>query len=627
MLVAQPMPHLEARSEVSSPDVKIHTPTPSRARFCWLAVLIVVLGVANHARSLGWGFVYDDHFQQLILRGLGGESAPPVWSLYDFGPRPGSEDWSSEWGYRPWWTESEYSVRFFRPVSSLSLLLDYAVYGRWAPGYHITNLCLFAVLLAMCFGLYLDLGVSRRAALWALAFLAFEDVNILPVCWIANRNTLLAVLFIVATIRTVHRYRRSGRRRYLPAAAICFAMACASKESGIVALPLTAAYLLFFDKNARAASWPGRALLLLRSPVCWILLAIALAFAGYYAANGYGTYSAGYALPWSSPDRYLVGVLMLVPIGLATLLLGLISDLLPMYAEYIPLAAGLSAAALAVAAYVASRCIKRTPVLGFAILWAVVSLLPVAGMEISDRLYMTASVATALLIGLFLDGVGSFRARWSARQFGRLALAGWVCFFGILLTFPATRTRSRIFTSMARYDAAIIENADLGPRGNDPRASAHNTVRAAFLLNAPSALLALTIAPTWAVLHDDNGITFYPLQLGRRPLTWTRQDAYTMTLTSQSTALLDHRVERLLRAHADPIPEGHTFETPEFVATAVVTEPNGIRTLRLRFKSDLDDSAYRFLAMRNGRLEAIAPPAVGHSIELDEVASLLPIVP
>ena len=233
-----------------------------RAR--WLVVALIVVGTANHARSLGWGFIWDDYFHQLALRqGLEGGPLRP-WSLYDFGPRPEAGETLFEAGMMPWWTDADFKVRFFRPVSSLSIWLDYRLYDDWAPGYHLTSLLLFAVLLGLAFRMFRALGVSEAASLWALAFLALEDGHFLPVGWIANRNTLLASIFALATILCVHHQRRGNSWVGLIPAVLCFLLTCGSKESGLVVFPLIGLYLLLFDRavpdeSLRQAEQAGRA--------------------------------------------------------------------------------------------------------------------------------------------------------------------------------------------------------------------------------------------------------------------------------------------------------------------------------------------------------------------------------
>ena len=56
-----------------------------------LPVLIIVLGVALHAHSLTWGFLYDDFIHQSIFRYPDTFQGMQPWDVYDYGwqPQPG----------------------------------------------------------------------------------------------------------------------------------------------------------------------------------------------------------------------------------------------------------------------------------------------------------------------------------------------------------------------------------------------------------------------------------------------------------------------------------------------------------------------------------------------------------
>src|SRR5262245_51932476 len=104
-----------------------------------VALLLAALALL-HAPSLGWGFFADDFGQRLVLEHPDEHPTMRPWSLYDFGD-PNSPGVRED-ALFPWWTESDWRGRFFRPLTSLSLWLDHVVWGRFAPGHHLTNLAL-----------------------------------------------------------------------------------------------------------------------------------------------------------------------------------------------------------------------------------------------------------------------------------------------------------------------------------------------------------------------------------------------------------------------------------------------------------------------------------------------------
>jgi hypothetical protein len=581
-----------------------------------LAAALVLLGMANNAWSLRWGFQYDDYLHQFVLRGLAKGSQIHVWNLYDFGPRGGTEYPQSEWRFHIWWADPDFKVRFFRPVTSLTIVLDYCLYHNWAPGYHLTSLLLLGALLALTYRLYRELGAPPGAALWALAILALSPVHLVPVGWIANRNAVLAALLTVATVLMVHRNQRTGSRPYLLAGIGCFLLACGSKESGLIALPLIGLYLFLFDLRSESEGFGRRLTRLITSPTLLIFALLAVSYLGFYLACGYGTRSVVYPTPWGSPLQCLARLVVLIPVGLFSLFFGFPADLIPVHPQLTwPVTVG--AIVLLVAfGRVLFRVVKPAPLVLFALGWAGLSLLIETGADLSDRLLVDAAIGTSLLTGLFLCSLPPLSKRIAARQYASLVLGGVLLTAGVVSAIPAGAARAKYFGEMATLDRQAILDADLDANAPAPRS--------VFIVNCPSSLLALSMSATWGVARNDSGTCVFPLQMGRRPLIWKREGPRTMTLTSKGSAFLDHRLERIFRTTDAAPSQGTTFSSPLFTATALAVEPTGIRTVRFEFKQNLDNPSYRFLIWRDGRMTAIKPPAIGQNIELPEVRALSP---
>jgi hypothetical protein len=122
---------------------------PARPRrWLWL----VPFGLALHLPTLGMGFFTDDYSHQIILQGAEHPTLRP-WSLYDFGGVPAPDEPGRQFGFFPWWTSPDWKIRFFRPLTSLTLWLDHFLFGRWSVGYHLTSLAWFAGILILIGGL------------------------------------------------------------------------------------------------------------------------------------------------------------------------------------------------------------------------------------------------------------------------------------------------------------------------------------------------------------------------------------------------------------------------------------------------------------------------------------------
>jgi hypothetical protein len=579
----------------------------------WAVALLVVLGMSLHLPSTRWGFLWDDFLHQGVLRY--GDMIPEVspLNLYDYRVRPEAGETLSDLGLFPWWTSKDFRVRFFRPVTSLSIYLDYLLYGGWAPGYHFTNILLFGLLLLLAGRLYRNLGCERTALFWALAFLALEDIHLLPVGWIANRNSVVADVFVVATLLGVDRHRRTGRRSALVWAVLSFVLACSAKETAFTALGLVGCYLFFLDDPGGEERTPRSILRVLRSRVFWLFATVAGIYVVVYILTGHGTNTALYSTPWQNWGSFIIRIATFFPVAAGSLFFGVSTDLV--YAK--PHLQGTIALALvpavALLAYVMWCRLRRNKLAGFAAGWILIALAPAAGVPTSDRLLIDASLGSSLLLGLFLEDLLTGRPApgiaWKARN----AVAFLLLLCGPVMAAPMTWFRGNAFYRMAAADREVIERTEL-PRGKEGPVQV-------FLLNPPSSVLALTMLPTWTVLHQDPGPSFYSLQMARRPWKWRREGERSLIVTFGSPPLLTHRYERLFRTSLEPPKIGEVFETAAFRATVLETSEGGVRRVRLDFERELDNPHYHFLIWRDEELQRISPPRPG------EVASFAAAVP
>ena len=100
----------------------------------WRLFAVILFGLVLHVPTLNMGFFADDYTHQLILQGLVDHPTMRSWNLYDWGetPRPGDSTYES--GAFPWWSSNDWKGRFFRPLTSMTLWLDHAMFGEWALG-------------------------------------------------------------------------------------------------------------------------------------------------------------------------------------------------------------------------------------------------------------------------------------------------------------------------------------------------------------------------------------------------------------------------------------------------------------------------------------------------------------
>lgn len=573
--------------------IRIAGPSPLAPAWRVGLALVLLAGLLLQLPTLTVGFFADDYVHQLVLA----EDAPPTpvprWNLYDFGT---AEDWAefgSARGSLPWWTASDWKIRFFRPLTSLALMLDHALWGARPLGYHATNLLLWLALLVLVERLYRALGLAPRTATLALSVFALSDASSIAVGWIANRNSLFEALAATGALLAVLR-GRSGLALALGLGAAL------SKESGAFALLVV----------ALVSALRGRA----RPALAGVLLFGAhLAF---LALCGYGTRSLFYATPWSDPGRFLANLSTLSGAGVLALLGPLPLDLVTLYPAAQP---GLSVLGVLVGWPLAAWILRRVPrgerlIPG---LWTLLFLVPQGGVAPADRLLFVPAIGAAALLARAWQAE---RARWPALSRGRRA--------GVLVLALSVTLGSGLYLlvqnadglpGMARHVRAKALATDVGPRALGQRE--------VLVLQTESQMQAFTLSATWLVEGDDPTVRFWVLQSGTRALRWTRTGERSFELETLGRPFLDGPFERVYLSD-DAVPEpGTRWRTELFEVEAVGADAGGLHRIRVTLSRSLDDPALRFVRPLEGVLTALAPPAIGGALELAEAVATRAFVP
>jgi hypothetical protein len=160
---------------------------------------------------------------------------------------------------------------FFRPIVSLSFVLDHAIFDRAPLGYGLTNLGLLFACVGMLYLLFravgLRAGMAVGAALvWALNY---QGIN-MAVLWISGRTALMVTLWAVAAAW-------AWTRRLRVTAALFAMLAMWSKEEGFVVPAILTAWALI-DAGHHGAGWDSRTMRVVRQTwPLWVVTAASLA--------------------------------------------------------------------------------------------------------------------------------------------------------------------------------------------------------------------------------------------------------------------------------------------------------------------------------------------------------------
>lgn len=377
------------------------------------AIGLAAITLAVFSPTLSAGFVYDARLQILTDT-----------FLHD----PGN--WLDVLSFR---VLARDVLDFNRPVHLASLMLDATVWGTEPFGYHLTSVLLHAANAVLVWLLVRDVlsgddapgqgsegrGAPRTRALVALLaalLFAVHPVVVEAVAEPTFREDLLAAAFTLGAVVLAARHQPSAgndARRALGCAALCL-LAVASKESGVAAPAVLAAFWWLFRGGARTRFWGmaiGGGLALATAFLAARFLLEPTPSRIFETRPGYPGGSFAGAMTLEPRILALYAQLIALPVNLSADY-GLFSVRhLPLWAALVVLAALVGAAAVAV--------VRDRRIL-FGVLLVLLPLLPVSNLvpiyrAAADRYLYFPMAGVACIVACLLDRLAA-RATEQTRQ-------------------------------------------------------------------------------------------------------------------------------------------------------------------------------------------------------------------
>jgi len=138
-----------------------------------------------------------------------------------------------------------HSAAYFRPLLTISLMLDYQLGGATPFMYHFTNIILHIIAACLVFVFLKKLDYGKYLAfLFSIIFLV-HPVLTQAVAWIPGRNDSLLAIFVLAAFIFFLDYLKSAEKKYLIRCLIFFLLALFTKESALLILPVSIFYFYF----------------------------------------------------------------------------------------------------------------------------------------------------------------------------------------------------------------------------------------------------------------------------------------------------------------------------------------------------------------------------------------------
>jgi tetratricopeptide (TPR) repeat protein len=150
-------------------------------------------------------------------------------------------------------TDAFFSHRsnFYRPLQTVSFMIDAQISGQNPWAYHLTNIILLILIVIALFILLIKFGIKQEIAFLLSLLYSVHPLLTSAVCWIPARGDLFLTLFGLMSFISFINYFYSKQARYLLYHFICFLLSCLAKETAVVFPFLILAYFYFILKKER----------------------------------------------------------------------------------------------------------------------------------------------------------------------------------------------------------------------------------------------------------------------------------------------------------------------------------------------------------------------------------------
>jgi hypothetical protein len=499
----------------------------------------------------------------------------------------------------PWWTDETLRISFFRPLASLTHVLDERLWPGSPVVMHLHSLGWFVAMLLSAALVYVRLeeGAPVMAGFAFLLF-AFDDAHGFLVAWLANRNALIAGTLGFLSIFAHDAWRRSRAPAMGIAAAVAFGAALAAGEIAIGALAYLVAHAVCVETGTR----------LRRARSILPYLAVVVAWRIGWARAGFGAHGSGaYIDPLADP----LGFLAAAPARFVMLVHGQFSAppadvavLAP--PSHRPLQLTVGCVTIVLVVWLLQPVVRETKARFWA-LGSLLALLPLAATFPSDRMLLFVGLGAMALLGRLFRGFVADGARGHLR-FGPRSIATGLF---LLLHAVAEPLALSVRAAQMRIFAAADERASEAIR-NDPTIDD----KTAVVLAAPTVLFANYIQAENEVRGRHRPRHLYLLAGASSDIEVSRTGPREIVLRP-SAGFVYTMLEQHYRAAATDMAPGHTVGLSTMRVEVVERRSDGRPgAVRFTFLEPLE--RYVFLRWVRDRYVPSALPEPGERMTLPE---------
>ncbi len=582
-------------------DLECFVNTSFGIRNRYLLALLAALLVA--LSGLGLGFFMDDY---LLMLGVEGTS--PMTSRFDLyrfaDGNPANTRVSMEIGPLPWFTLPELKVRFMRPLTCATMVIDRALFGRNAVLFHAHSILWYLVVVALV-GLIFRRTLPGGLGAFALLLFAFDEAHWFPAAWWANRNALVATAPALLGLVFHLRWREDGWRPGLPLSLIGYAIGLLGGETALGVFGYLFAYEMAGHESASRRSLSNRILAL--APAAGIGLVYIVA----YKIGGFGAYGSGiYLDPSREPFSYLVRlpVRLLLMTSAHFFSLPVEAGVLwaPAYVFLTAISVVLVGAALLAMRHIWSTLSASERIaLRWLLLGAFVASLPVSATFPAGRLLLLPSIGGAAAIAVLIRA--GWRKACPPKPWRRL-LAGVLILLHLIIAPLMWPVMTVLIRGFAQKSLAVIEAMNVHP--------AQGIDQEVILLSAGDPVLGFY--PLIVRMYQGEPLPRHIRALSIAPfdinLTRTATNAFEMEVIDGE--LITSLFEQLLRDRRFPMKAGDTVTLEGIRIEVLAVGKQGPTRILCIFDAPLEDPRYAFLTWDSGSMKRVTLPPVGESMRL-----------
>jgi hypothetical protein len=577
----------------------------------WAILVTVVFGAVQLPFS---SFMADDFMQLGILEGVSSSTwlgPMDVYTLADGDPvhmRTLKDSGAFQWFWNP-----EFKAKFFRPLSSVLLIVDHAIFGLNPIGYSIHNLLWFAALIIAA-GFLMQRAVPGRISSLTIVIFSISGIHWYVVYWTAARHIIVAASIGLWSLLAYTKWREQGWKKGRIISIIGILLSLLAGEAALGVLAYFFAYELLATDDALTQK--------LKNLLPFIILTVAYLIV--YTSLGYGAYGgSGYLNPVSAPLEFLLAFPGRFLALAGSMIVGGHAELwmFPSIRLYMILIAVLIIILLSILfKKVSSLNGDRTRLhpgtnenrhpptaqligsprrgIRWMLLGSVFSLIPFTAASPGARCLVVPFVGSAVVISFVLYYWWKSVRKLPGLKIRFLNIFCWLLLFIHFVFAPIQRFVGPAFAKNVFVNRleSVLEKTE-------------------FNHQQPPQKIVLVTVPDFSIgLHS-----FYYRKLNREPmpeswwvLSWENcaHRVYRSNSNTFELELINGSINRPF------LKKGTVIELTGMAVTVLKADNDGAKCIEFRFDCSLDDPSLKFLAWIDGGLKGIQMPPVGKSILL-----------